>query len=329
MKCLVIGATGFVGGHLCERLVTEGHEVFALARKKSNTKVLKRIGAKIIPGDLEAVNVFARYAQEIDVVFHLAAITKTPKADNFYHVNTDGTECVLRGLTRGAFQGRIVYLSSLAAGGPSPDPKHLRREEDPDMPVSDYGKSKLAAEQVIERLLPEGCTYTVLRPGAIYGPREHEIYEVLKVVQRFGFSVKFGDGVNCQLIHVADVVEGLVRAAFSPEASNRTYFLCDGPAYSFDEIIKMAGESLGKKVRILRLPMGVGAVLAKMLDLIGRVWGKCISPLTADKILEMEAGTWACDSSRIQAELGWTSQYDFPRGMQETIEWYRKEKWLS
>lgn len=328
MRCFVTGATGFVGGHLCERLIQDGHEVRALARSTSKTALLEKVGARIVVGDMDSINVFAAQAQEVDMVFHLAAITKALRRRDFYRVNYMGTRKLVEGLRRGAFRGRVVYLSSLAAAGPARNPNVPRTENDTEAPVSDYGRSKLKAEKAFFKHLPKGSSGVVLRPGAIYGPREHEIYEVLKVMMRLGIAVKIGSGVSVQLTHVEDVVEGLLRAAFRPEASGRTYILSDPGVWSFDQVVELAGESLGKQVRLIPLPLFVGEGLAKVFDIASRIAGKSLSPLTYDKIREMRARYWVGDSSLAEKELEWKPTWDFPRGMQHTIEWYRKEGWL-
>ncbi len=328
MKCFITGGTGFVGGHLCDRLAREGHEVYAIVRKTSKKKHLKNAKVRLINADLDAINVFARHAGGIDLVFHLAAITKANRPRDFYHVNTDGTENLLRGLKRGAFQGRLVLLSSLAAGGPVEDAKSPRSEESPDNPVSHYGKSKRQAEEAARKLLPEGSSLSILRPGAIYGPREKDIYEVVKTMKKTGLSFQIGHGVEAQMTHVEDVVDGLMRAGFSEEAAGRLYYLNDEQAWSVREMTRLAAEGLGRRVRTIRVPVWAARGAGFALDFFGRVAGRPLSPLTRDKVRELTAGAWAADSSRIRKELGWQPRWDLPAGLQQTIKWYRDNKQL-
>lgn len=328
MRCLVTGATGFVGSHLVERLAREGHEVLALARPTSNRSHLESLGVRIVNGTIDSINVFAYYAEELDVVFHLAAVTKPLREDDFRRVNTVGTERLLRGLRRGEFRGRVVLLSSLAAGGPAAGPQEPRREADKDAPVSKYGKSKLAAEKAVKEGAPQGSTWSILRPGAIYGPREHEILEVLRMIHRQGLAVQFGPPVVLQMTHVADVVDGLVRAAFVPEARSQTYYLADRCAWSFEEIVTLAAEALGRRVRILRLPMRAGWALARCLDTGSRLAKRSLAPLGCDKLREMEARYWLADPAKLESELGWRARVPFPEGLRENVEWYQQEGWL-
>ncbi len=328
LRCFVTGASGFVGGHLCERLIADGHEVRALVRATSNTALLEKAGAKIVEGTLDAVNLFARYAEDTDVFFHLAAITRTYRHRTFFDVNTRGTKALVGGLERADYGGKLVLLSSLAAGGPAVNRRAPRTEEHDDDPVSEYGRSKLAAERVVRENAPPACDWTILRPGAIYGPREHQIYDLLKMLQSTGLAFRFGKGVNVQMTHVDDVVEALLLAGTRESANGRTYYVTDPTSWSFDEIMKLAAEVLGKNLRTIPLPMFVATCLATAIDGASRVAGKPLTPLGRDKLAEMKAFNWICDPERIQRELGWKPKWNLTDGMKQTIEWYQAEGWL-
>lgn len=328
MKCFVTGATGFVGGHLCAKLVAEGHEVVALIRPDAKRDALKKLGARIAQGTIESTNVFAHYAEQTDVFFHLAAVTKPVREASFDSVNRVGTEHVLAGLVRGDFHGKFVLLSSLAAGGPAAAIDSPRRETDPDAPVSRYGESKLAAETAVRNALPKGCPWTILRPGAIYGPREHQILEVLRMMHRHKVAVQFGDGVAVQMTHVDDVVEALLQAAFNPQSSGRTYYINDRAVWGFEDVVKMASEALGHPVRLIKLPMAAGGALAAVLDGLGAVLGKSLAPLGRDKFREMEARFWVADPTLAERELRWQPKWEFSRGLASTIEWYQQNQAL-
>lgn len=328
MRCLVTGATGFVGSHLCERLRREGHEVLALARSTKAKRPLEAIGARVLEGSLESTNVFAKAAGEIDTVFHLAAITKAVRLAEFEKVNVEGTRRLLEGLERGGFSGRIVYLGSLAAGGPAINGRP-RSESDPDAPVSAYGRTKLAGERLLfETAKRRGWEAVSLRPGAIYGPREHEILELLKLMARQRISVRFGPGVTVQLTHVVDVVDALMRVAPAGSPGGEPFIVTDEVPYTFDEIVRLAAEALGHRVRVIGLPIAVASCLATVFDLAGKLVGKPLSPLNRDKVHELRAGVWLGTSARLGAATGWRSTVAFPQGLRETIQWYRDNNQL-
>lgn len=328
MKCFVTGATGFVGGHLCERLMAEGHEVIALARETSDRSLLESLGCRIAAGGIDSMNVFAHYAREIDVLFHLAAVTHPLRSPDFRRVNQRGTEHLISGLRRGDFSGKFVLLSSLAAAGPSRNMNHFRKESETDAPVSLYGRSKLGGELRLKKQLPEGCAWTILRPGSIYGPREHKIRDVIQMINRNGLAVQFGDGVNIQLTHVQDVVEGLMMAAFNPQTSGKTYFINDRQVWSFEQIARLAGEALARPVRVIKAPLAVGKTLAWTLDHTAIWTGRQLAPLGRDKMREMAAGYWIADPSAIEEDLEWRPKWTFPEGLSNMVEWCREEGYL-
>ncbi len=328
MRCLVTGATGFVGGHLCERLVAEGHEVLALARPGSRRGVLEPLQVEIVEGTLDSMNVFARVASSCDVVFHLAALTKALHRREFRKVNVTGTERLISGLARGAFQGRLVMLSSLSAGGPAPDPNTPRRIEDPDRPVSHYGRSKRDAERLLRRHVPEGAQYTILRPGAIYGPREQDFHQVFRTLASWGLIVQTTRPVRLQMTHVEDVVSALLVAATKPEAAGRTYYATDTATWTDREIMQLAAEALGRRVRTVTLPVWTATASALLLDGLGKLARRPIAPLTRDKVREMNAANWFADATPLREELGWQPRWPLPDGLQQTIKWYKAEGWL-
>ncbi|MEO8377235.1 MAG: NAD-dependent epimerase/dehydratase family protein [Candidatus Sumerlaeota bacterium] len=328
MKCFVTGATGFVGGRLCQELRAQGHSVFALARSMSNSEIVRDCGCNVVEGSVDSINVFARHAETTDVFFHLAAITKALSRQEFIDVNVRGTAKVLAGLARGGFRGKFVLLSSLAAGGPAVDEKTPRRESDPDAPISDYGRSKLGAEKVMKKRLPRNATYTILRPGAIYGPREHEMLEVFRMMARTGVAFQLGSSIHTQMTHVEDVVDGLLRVASNPATNGKTYYQNDATAWSFTSIVRLVSESLNKPVRVVRLPRFMGGPIAGCLDLAGRLRGKPLSPFGRDKLKEMDGQYWIADASRLEADTGWKPRWSLPQGLPQTIDWYRENGWL-
>lgn len=328
MRCLVTGATGFVGGHLCEKLASEGHEVLALARPGSRRAVLEPLQVEVLEGNLDSINVFARVAERCDVVFHLAALTKALHRRDFRRVNVEGTERLLRGLERGGFRGRIVLLSSLAAGGPAPDPSTPRSITDRDRPVSHYGRSKRAAERAVRKRSPEGATFAILRPGAIYGPREQDFHQIFRSLARWGVALHAGPPVRLQMTHVDEVVQALMLLAFRPEAAGKSYYATEPAIWTDREVMQFAGEALGRKVRTVVLPRFAAGIAAGLLDGLGKLARRPISPLTRDKVREMHAANWFADSAPLREELGWETRWPLPEGLRQTIQWYRAEGWL-
>src|SRR5581483_11592323 len=182
---LVTGATGFIGSHLVEMLVSQGEKVRALARRSSSWR--PPAGVELAYGDLVSGAGLEDGLKEVDVVIHLAGATKTLHSADYYTANVKGTENLVRAI--GGRRIRLVHVSSLAAVGPSSPDIPVTEDADPH-PLTHYGKSKLEGERVVRALAPEAV---IVRPPVVYGPRDTDVLQVLKPICR-GWAVEIGGG---------------------------------------------------------------------------------------------------------------------------------------
>src|ERR1700685_710002 len=183
MRFLVTGSSGLLGGHVVELLSMRGDPVRALVRPTSNRQhLLKFPNVELFEGAIERIEGLAEAMDGIDAIVHCAGIVKARNSDEFFAVNVVGTSNVVQAARalRGKLR-RFVHVSSLEAVGPSPDGRPVSADQE--NPVTAYGRSKLAAEKVV-LAAKDDLPVTVLRPGAIYGPRDGEILEVFKSIQR-------------------------------------------------------------------------------------------------------------------------------------------------
>jgi len=323
MLAFVTGGTGFVGGHLCERLRREGVAVRALARASADTGVLEACGCDIVRGDVGDGGIPPRSLEGVDVVFHLAGVTKALDRADFVKVNAAGAENMARAARAAGFRKRFVLLSSLAAAGPAIDGRP-RTEADEPAPVSYYGASKLDGEAAVRQVAGAAFDVTVLRPGGIYGPREHEMLEVFRLMRRKGLALGPARDFEVQLTHVDDVVEGLWRAATQPAAANHTFFLNDPHHVRLSQIVEESARALGRPIRRIAAPMWLIHATAWQYEMVGRLMGRILSPLTRDKARELAAGPWLADSAAFAGATGWKPQWAFADGLAATMDWYRK-----
>ncbi len=179
---LVTGGSGFIGGHLVEALCSRGERVRCLVRRKLNDA-----GAEVVLGDLVSGAGVEEALEGVDLVMHLAGVTKALRVEDYYLGNVHATEkLALAVAARGI---RMVHVSSLAAVGPSLDGTPVG-EDDEARPVTHYGKSKLEGERIVRRLLPDAV---IVRPPVVYGPRDTDVFQVLKPLSR-GIAVQIGVG---------------------------------------------------------------------------------------------------------------------------------------
>ncbi|MBE3131430.1 MAG: NAD(P)-dependent oxidoreductase, partial [Acidobacteria bacterium] len=220
MRVLVTGGTGFLGSHLVERLLEEpGAEVYALVRDPSKLRWLEGIErVRLLTGDLQ--NLPALPAG-LGCVFHLAGLTKTFKASDYYTVNREGTANLLRALEGQSCAPRFVHLGSIAAGGPSA-PRRPVCEGDPPRPVSPYGVSKLMAEAEILKY-KDRFPVVILRAAAVYGPRDEDFLEYFRWMKRGILPLVGQRRKSLSLLYVRDAVRAVLLAA-RPEVPSGEVF---------------------------------------------------------------------------------------------------------
>ena len=325
---LVTGATGFIGSHLVERLLSEGASVRCLLRPVSSRGVTARHlppqGANGILGDLITGAGLDTALDGVDLVFHLAGVTKALHSSDYYLGNVQATENLLHAMSRSP--ARLIHVSSLAAMGPSPDGTPLREDAAPH-PLTHYGKSKLEGEQAVRSSSISGRS-TVIRPPVVYGPRDVDVYHVFKAAAS-GALLRIGRPESYfSFIYVADLVDGIILAAERRQAAGKAYFLANPGPVSWTEFGSTAALTMVKKLRTLTLPVWTAYVVGCFADLLSRMTGRP-GLLSRDKILDARQRYWICDTTRAAAELDFHTQTSLREGVAATLEWYREAQWLT
>lgn len=321
MKVLVTGATGFLGSHVAEQLKAKGHDVRALVRRSSKTDFLDRLGVELVNASLEEGKGLEEAVDGVDAVVHGAAIVKARTPAEFRYVNTGGTEHLIKAAAAVPNLRRFVYVSSLAAHGFGTNGSP-RSFDEPSDPPTFYGKSKLAGERaVLDR--KDAMPVTIIRPPAIYGPRDNEMLAFFKIVN--GRVVPFlGNPDNrCSLIHASDCANAIVLALEKEHPSGRIYSVEDGVVYTQRDVVAHIENALGKKV-LARFPVPMAAVSAAAIgsELYGKARRMAVM-LTRDKVNELKAQQVIAPADAIRQELGWEPKITFDRGALESVEWYR------
>jgi nucleoside-diphosphate-sugar epimerase len=325
---LVTGATGFIGSHLVERLLSEGASVRCLLRSVSPrggaARHLPAQGAKGILGDLITGAGLETALDGVHIVFHVAGVTKALHASDYYLGNVQATENLLRAMSNSS--ARLIHVSSLAAMGPSPDGTPLCEDAAPH-PLTHYGKSKLEGEQAVRSSALSGRA-TVIRPPVVYGPRDIDVYQVFKAAAS-GALVRIGRLESYfSFIYIADLVDGLILAAQCQQASGKAYFLANPGPVSWTEFSATAALTMVKKIRTFTLPVWAAFLAGCFADLLSRLTGRP-GILSRDKILDARQRYWICDATRAAADLGFHTQTSLREGVAATLEWYRQAQWLT
>ena len=326
MKAFVTGGTGFIGSHLVDNLIKgdDFNEVRCLVRNKE--KWLKGKNYEKVPGDLHNLTALKQAMEDVDVVFHTAGIVKAPNWNQFERGNVDTTENLLR-IAQKQNVGKIVALSSLAAAGPSPENGQPLTEEDPLMPISMYGRSKKMMEEMIHRVAEDSSSITVLRPSAVYGPREDQIYSFFKMADnRICPIVGDGERPKISMVYVMDVVRGMLKASRQTEKGVHVYFISDKNPYTWDQIRRTTTKVLGKKALPIYIKPELVKSIAGLIEKAGSFFGSypVINREKANELIK----EWTCSIDKAQRELDFHPKYSLAEGISRTIHWYKMHHWL-
>jgi dihydroflavonol-4-reductase len=322
MKALVTGATGFVGRHLVNALLRRGDTVTALIRSPQKAQEIADLGVRLIKGDLDELNAMAQACEGQDVVYHVAGLVAARNEAEFFHVNRHGTLALLKAATA-AGSKRFVLVSSAAAGGPSLPGIPLKGDEPPN-PVTIYGRSKLAGEEVVRG---GKIPWTIVRPPAVYGPGDRELLRIFRLA-RLGIAPVFGGGrQELSLVYGPDLGEALAAAGHAPNAAGKIYYACHPEVVTSGAMVREIGRAMGKPVRLLPLPAMLANGILTVTGTAARLTGKA-TLLTRDKAHEFLAPAWTADPASLTADTEWRAEHDLHSGVKETLGWYRKHHWL-
>jgi len=324
MKAFVTGGTGFIGSHLADHLIEseEYSDVRCLIR--NNEKWLKGKEFTRVKGDLDDLAVLKKAVKDVDIIFHIAGRVMAPSYDQLRHANVDSTENLLRVAQKEGVP-KIVVLSSLAAVGPSDNGPTT--EDQPMQPVSNYGKSKKEMEQKIHELADDKTSITILRPPAVYGPREDQIYSFFKMMNnRICPIIGDGERPRISMIYVGDVVNGILKAAHQQTPGVHTYFITGDSVHTWNEIMGTTSKVLGKKTIPIYVKPKFVKKIAGTVEKTASFFG--IYPvLNREKAKELIL-EWTCSSEKAEKEIGYVPEYSLGEGISRTIHWYQRHHWL-
>jgi nucleoside-diphosphate-sugar epimerase len=323
-RALITGATGFVGGHLAERLSASGWQLGALVRPTSDTRALEALGARLWQGDLGDREVLREACGEVDVVFHLAAVTAARDELGYEQANVAGTRTVVEALAEAeARPARLVYLSSYAACGPAPGSGVRGMEETP-APLTAYGRTKLAGEQVARSLAERGVEVVVMRAPAVYGPGDRALLPYFRLI-RWGIApVPQGGESRLHLIYAPDLARALEGAAEAPPG---VYAVASPGVHRWSDVVSTIASVMDRRPFRMSLPAPLVRLAAGITQAAGSLAGRAV-PFNREKAEEMLASAWVCDLAGSEAMLPPELATPLREGISQTVRWYTRRGWL-
>ncbi|MEZ4952295.1 MAG: NAD(P)-dependent oxidoreductase [Saprospiraceae bacterium] len=328
-KILITGASGFVGSHLVEEALSRNLQVYAGIRKNSSRQFLQDSRIHFFEMNFSKTDELKEKLNnaKFDYIIHNAGIVSAPKLKDYYTVNFDYLKNLIEALNASdSIPEKFIYISSLASYGPasSTDLSDFLKEEDAKKPINTYGKSKLKAEEFIysQNDLP----YIIIRPTAIYGPREKEILTFFKLINKniegyIGFKKQ-----HLTFIYVKDLTKTILDATLS-RVSQKSYFISDGNYYSQTDLGKYAKQLLSKKTFRMHVPVSLVRGIAWLLEQPAKITGN-YPALNLEKVSILESMNWKCDLTALKEDLNFKPQYNLEKGLEETLQWYKKNGWL-
>ncbi|MDO4790660.1 MAG: NAD(P)-dependent oxidoreductase, partial [Porphyromonas sp.] len=260
------------------------------------------------------------------LVIHNAGVTKVKQTEEFYRINSEQTALFLAQLKRATCPPhRFVLMSSMGSYGPPPGDTAPLRSSDPCNPGTEYGKSKLLAEQYLHS---GGLPYTIIQPTGVYGPYDQDYLMAIKSVSK-GLYIRSGiSSQTLTFVFASDLARATFIAAEAPEAEGEKYIVSDGRSYTDKEFGRLIQKTLGKRfVLKLALPLPLVYIGCAMGQLWGNLTGS-LTPLNRDKYTIFAQRNWRCDASPI-FRLGFTPEYDLEKGLAATVSWARDNNLLS
>ncbi len=309
-----------------EALLQGGVHVRCLVKPTSHLKWVKSLPVEIIYGDCQEKDSLGPGVKDVDLVFHLAGATRAIEAKTYFEVNALGTENLVQVcLEHNTRLQKFIYLSSLAAAGPGQN-GGKKKESDPCEPVSPYGRSKRRGEELALSQAHE-LPLLILRPAAIYGPRDKAFLALFQCLAKRIKPVISGGVQHLSLCSVQDLVGALLLAAETPTKTGEIFFLSDGQDYRMDEINDSFAQAMEVTAYRLRIPPPVLCGIAAVAEYFSKVSGKP-ALISRGKAEEMIQPNWLCDITKARTLLGFEPKISLARGAKLTFDWYRKENWL-
>lgn len=326
MSILVTGGTGFVGSHLVEALLARGRTgIRCLMRDVQQPRWLAPLPIERVAGTLEDPAALERAAEGVDVIYHVAGLTKAGSREAFLAGNADGAVRMAEAALKSAPRlRRFVLVSSLAASGPARDGRPIR-EDDPCQPVSSYGESKLAAETRL-RAMADRLPLTVIRPPLVFGARDLDFFVFFQAVARH-LRPTLGWGKTLSWVYAPDLADGMIAAAEADRPSGATYFLAAPEGIRAEDLGRAVARAVGTWSVPVRIPDAITAMLAWGADAGNRLMGRQ-GIFNPEKAREIAQKAWVCDVARARADLGVACETPLDRALGETAEWYRKQGML-
>lgn len=327
-SCLVTGASGFIGGHVVERLARDGYRVRCLVRATSELALLRSLGVEIVVGDLGDAASLTRAAAGCRYVLHCGALVSDwATTGEIERVNVQGTRNVLAAAALAGAE-RVVHLSSTDVygyrGGPPIDETYVPRGFS-----NWYAETKREAEAEVRRAMQAGGPATViLRPATVYGPRSVDVIgDIARAIRRRQMLLIDRGRAVAGLLYVENLVDAVLLALTHEAAPGEAFNVTDGLAVSWRQFTTDLAAGLGAPPPRLSLPYPVAHALGGGLEhgyrALRRTTGLRTPPLLSRQAVHVLGADQSFATGKLRRRLGWAPRVGYAAGLQATLDWLR------
>lgn len=333
MKVLVTGGNGFIGSNLVKYLISKGDQVKAMVLKGTNETNLEGVNCEIVYADVMKPETLQPILKDIEIVYHLAALTTIGWSNKIYKINFEGTKNIVRESINAGVK-RIVHMSSSVVLGfkdydgvdettPLNKPKWYRRP---------YAKSKIKCELFLKEMIDK-IEIVIIRPGhLVFGP--NDLLQTYEISNRFEkgkiYGVINGGTAKMGYSYAENLAHGLYLGGTHENAPGNTYFIAgiDPPYISMKIFNDLLCEELGVEPSIMNVSSKLMIPVGVLIDLIYRTILRKKLPLLCTYTVKCAKYNLYFNPIKAQKELGYTQIVNLKDAIKRSVKWYREKKEL-
>jgi dihydroflavonol-4-reductase len=328
MLAFLTGATGFIGSHIADVLLSHGFQVRCGYREHSNIQWLKDKPFDLVKYSLFDTQSLSEAVKDVDYIIHCGGIISANKPDDFFRINTQGTINLLKAVKESSPNiKRFIYISSQTIAGPAKSLSEPVTEFDEPHPHTTYARSKKEAE---DSVLEFGKYFpvTILRPSAVIGPRDPAIFTIFKSVKNrivilIGMKPKY-----LNIIHAIDLAEATYNAAISDNTIGKIYYIAAEKPLSWNEIMTLSKKELNRNITLnIRFPHFFVLSAAYSFELFRKIIRKP-HPFNLEKGWDFIQKYWVCSVEEAKKDFNFSTKFSSEEAVLDTIRWYVNNKWL-
>lgn len=329
--CLVTGGTGFIGGHLVERLVREGYQVRCLVRASSNTRALEALGVELVVGDLTVKDSLRGIADGCRYVIHCGALVSdwaTP--EEIEKINVEGTRNLLDVCRRSSVQ-RFIQISTTDVYGHPGSYEEIGERYSARHLGNLYSQTKLASEDEVRRAARTGgFEFVILRPATVYGPGSTDVVgQIARAILRGNMLLIAGGRAIAGLLYVENLIDAIVLALGSDLAAGEAFNITDDLDVTWKQFTDDLAVALGCEPAGRSMPRWLANGIAYALETgyraLRRLTGLHTAPLLSRQAVGVLGRHQRFSNTKARELLGWEPQVDYEAGLEATVEWLHGE----